>query len=119
MKKILKFFNSLFRPQVTLKLLCKSHEDGELEETLEAVRERNLPRLLGYVRQWNTKTRLTEVVQSTQKFLLTRHVLRLLDDEDARMEGMEGMRAFNEKHLARISALSDRLSVVDALLETK
>ncbi len=103
-----------------MRLLCEAYEEEKLEETLGTVRERNLSRLLDYVRKWNTKTRLTEVVQETQKFLLTRHVLRLVDEDregETPLEGLDGLKAFDEKHLSRVSALVDRMAIVDALLE--
>ncbi len=104
----------LDRPRITLKLLSQALQSQSLDSVLDKIRETNLERLLEYVKQWNTKSKLTEITQTIQKYLLTREVLR---GEKCRNDfPVAGLRAFNRKHYDRLSALATKLVVVDALL---
>ncbi len=114
--KALNLALKLGRPQVTLRILRSEFESGRLDEALERVKPHNLTRLGEYVRNWNTKTGGggVELVQLVQKFLLLKAVL---SEDHGSLDGLEGLRAFDEKHLARVDRLRSRMVILDALLE--
>jgi len=119
-KKALRIALALDRPQVALKLVCDAYRARELDDLLSSVsKKESTVKLLDFVRQWNAKSRLAEVMAAVQACLL----MRLAADENG--EGMaadarlEGLRAFNRKHYDRVVALTARLAVADALLKVE
>lgn len=109
--------------QVALRLLTEGYRQDTLDELLGSVKgvDRR-QRLLTYVRQWNTKSKLAEVAAALQnKLLMAAAAAVPEDDQQAKLLAglqVDGLRAFDKKHYDRVTALSARLAIVDALLQT-
>jgi len=108
---------------VALRLLTEAYRTDALDDLLASVKgdERNR-RLIDYVRQWNTNSRLAEVSSAVQVKLLMAAAATADEEEGSKKLNslkLDGLRAFDKKHYDRVSALSARLAIVDALLQTE